>query len=75
MQCVFRRRKLATCIPINQTCRPAFSFCGRPVPAMFPVIVSSCKGLVNRLLPSLNLEIPYGDVNDAIDDWSKHHDS
>ena len=25
--------------------------------------------------PSLNLEIPYGDVNDAIDDWSKHHDS
>jgi len=35
----------------------------------------ACKGLVNLLLPSLNLEIPYGDVNDAIDDWSKHHDS
>ena len=35
----------------------------------------ACKGLVNRLLPSLNLETPYGDVNDAIDDWSKHHDS
>jgi len=35
----------------------------------------ACKGLVNRLLPSLNLEIPYGDVNDAIDDWSKHCDS
>jgi len=34
-----------------------------------------CKGLVNRLLPSLNPEIPYGDVNDAIDDWSKHHNS
>ena len=33
------------------------------------------KGLVNHLLPSLNLEIPYGDVNDAIDDWSKDHDS
>jgi len=32
-------------------------------------------GLVNHLLPSLNLETPYGDVNDAIDDWSKHHDS
>ena len=31
--------------------------------------------LVNRLLPSLNLEIPYGDANDAVDDWSKHHDS
>jgi len=28
----------------------------------------ACKGLVNRLLPSLNLKIPYGDVNDAIDD-------
>ena len=35
----------------------------------------ACKGLVNRLLPSLNLEIHYGDVNDAIDDWSKQHDS
>ena len=33
------------------------------------------KGLVNRLLPFLNLETPYGDVNDVIDDWSKHHDS
>ena len=43
-----------------------------------PYFLSSshaCKGLVNRLLPSLNLETPYGDVNDAIDDWSKHHDS
>ena len=43
-----------------------------------PCFLSSshaCKGLVNRLLPSLNLEIPYGYVNDAIDDWSKHHDS
>ena len=43
-----------------------------------PCFLSSshaCKGLVNRLLPSLNLEIPYGDVSDAIDDWSKHHDS
>jgi len=43
-----------------------------------PCFLSSshaCKGLVNRLLPSLNLEIPYGDVNDAIDDWSEHHDS
>ena len=43
-----------------------------------PCFLSSshaCKGLVNHLLPSLNLEIPYGDVNDAIDDWSKHHDS
>ena len=43
-----------------------------------PCFLSSshaCKGLVNRLLPSLNLEIPHGDVNDAIDDWSKHHDS
>ena len=35
----------------------------------------ACKGLINRLLPSLNLEIHYGDVNDAIDDWSEHHDS
>ena len=35
----------------------------------------ACKSLVNCLVPSLNLEIPYGDVNDAIDDWSKHHDS
>ena len=35
----------------------------------------ACKGLVNCLLPSLNPEIPYGDVNNAIDDWSKHHDS
>jgi len=35
----------------------------------------ACKGLVNGLLPSLNLEIPYGDVNDAADDWSEHHDS
>ena len=36
-----------------------------------PCFLSSshaCKGLVNCLLPSLNLEIPYGDVNDAIDD-------
>jgi len=43
-----------------------------------PCFLSSshaCKGLVNRLLPYLNLEIPYGDVNDAIDDWSEHHDS
>jgi len=43
-----------------------------------PCFLSSshaCKGLVNRLLPSLNLEIPYGVVNDAIDDWSKHRDS
>jgi len=43
-----------------------------------PCFLSSfhaCKGLVNRLLPSLNLETPYGDANDAIDDWSKHHDS
>jgi len=43
-----------------------------------PCFLSSshaCKGLVNHLLPSLNLEIPYGDVNDASDDWSKHHDS
>ena len=36
---------------------------------------NTCKGLVNRLPPALNLEIPYGDVNDEIDDWSKHHDS
>jgi len=35
----------------------------------------ACKGLVNRLLPSLNLAIPDGEVNDAIDDWSEHHDS
>jgi len=43
-----------------------------------PCFLSSshaCKDLVNRLLPSLNLQIPYGDVNDAIDDWPKHHDS
>jgi len=43
-----------------------------------PCFLSSshaCKGLVNRLLPSLNLDIPYGDVNNAIDDWTKHHDS
>jgi len=43
-----------------------------------PCFLSSshaCKGLVNHLLPSLNPEIPYGDVNDAIDDWCKHHDS
>ena len=43
-----------------------------------PCFLSSshaCKDLVNRLLPSLNLEIPYEDVNDAIDDWCKHHDS
>ena len=43
-----------------------------------PCFLSSshaCKGFVNRLLPSLNLGIAYGDVNDAIDDWSKHHDS
>jgi len=36
----------------------------------------ACKGLVNRLLPTINLEIPYGDVNDGIDDWSDtmiHH--
>jgi len=42
-----------------------------------PCFLSSshaCKGLANRLLPSLNLEIPYGDVNDAIDDWSERHD-
>jgi len=42
-----------------------------------PCFLSSshaCKGLVNRLLPSLNLETPFEDVNDAIDDWSKHHD-
>jgi len=45
---------------------------------LLPCFLSSshaCKGLVNRLLPSLNLETPYGDVNDANDDWSKHHDS
>ena len=43
-----------------------------------PCFLSSphaCKGLINRLLSSLNLEIPHGDVNDAIDDWSEHHDS
>jgi len=40
MQCVFWRRKLVTSIPTNQTCRPGSSFCGRPIPAMFPVIVS-----------------------------------
>ena len=42
-----------------------------------PCFLSSshaCKGLVNRLLPSLNLETPFEDVNDATDDWSKHHD-
>ena len=43
-----------------------------------PCFLSSshaCKGLVNRLLPSLNLEIPYGDLSDAIDEWSEQHDS
>ena len=45
-----------------------------PLPC-FLSLPHACKGLVNRLLPSLNLETPCGDVNDAIDDWSKHHDS
>ena len=40
MQCVFWRRKLVTSIPTNQTCRPGPLFRGRPIPAMFPVIVS-----------------------------------
>ena len=43
-----------------------------------PCFLSSshaCKGLIYCLLSSLNLETPYGDVSDAIDDWSKHHDS
>jgi len=35
----------------------------------------ACKGLVNHLLPSLSLELPYGDVNDAIVTWSEHNDS
>ena len=35
----------------------------------------ACKGLVNRLLSFVNLELPYGNVNDASDTWSKHHDS
>ena len=55
-------------------CRPAPSFRCRPVPC-FLSSSHACKGLVNCWLPSLNLEIPYGDVNDAIDNWSKHHDS
>jgi len=43
-----------------------------------PCFLSSshaCKGLVNRLLPFLNLEIHYGDVNDATDNWYKQRDS
>jgi len=43
-----------------------------------PFFLSSshaCKGFVNCLLLSLNLEIPHGDVNDTIDNWSEHHDS
>ena len=50
----------------------------RSVDLSLPCSLSSshaCKGLVNRLLPFLNLEILYGDVNDPIDDWSEHHDS
>jgi len=41
----------------------------------FLTLSHACKGLVNRLLPSLNLEIPYWDVNNASDDWSEHYDS
>jgi len=33
-----------------------------------------CKDL-NRLLPSLHPELHHGDVTDAIDAWSEHHDS
>jgi len=40
MQCVLWRRKLVTSIPTNQTCRPGPPFRSRPIPAMFPVIVS-----------------------------------
>ena len=43
-----------------------------------------CHVSCHRLMPvkasstvffPLNLEIPYGDVNDTTGDWSKHHDS
>ena len=75
MQCVFWRRKLVTSIPTNQTCRPGPSFRSRPISPCCLSSSHACKSLVNRLLPSLNLETPYGDVNNATDDWSKHHDS
>jgi len=35
----------------------------------------ACKSLVYRLLLSLNPKLPHGDVNDAIEAWSEHHDS
>ena len=41
------------------------------LPCCFLSSSHACKGLVNRLLPSLNLEIPYGDVSNAIDDWTE----
>ena len=43
-----------------------------------PCFLSSshaCKGLVNCWLSSIKLELPYGDVHEAIDAWSEHHDS
>ena len=52
--------------------------------AFVPRQTYPCHVSYHRLMPAkasstvcfpLNLDIPYGDVNDAIDDWSKHHDS
>jgi len=74
MQCVFWRRKLVTRIPTDHAGLGLRSAADLSLPC-FLLSSHACKGLINRLLPSLNLETPYGDVNDAIDNWSKHHDS
>jgi len=75
MEHVMWKRKLVTSIPTNQACSPWPPFCCRPVTAMFLSSSHACEGLINCLLPSLNLQLPHGDVNDAIDTWFKHHDS
>ena len=75
MQRVFWRRKLVTSIPSNQTCRPGPPVRGRPIPAMFPVIVSCLKRPRQPFTSLSQPGNPDGDMNDAIDDWSKHQDS
>ena len=45
------------------------------IPTMFPVIVSCLQRPCQPFTSLSQPGIPYGDVNDAIDDWSEHHDS
>jgi len=75
MQCDFWKRKLVTSIPASLPIRHGGLGLRSATDLVLPFFLSSsytCTGLVNSLLPFLNMEPPDCEVNDATDARSEH---